>query len=101
LKYPTVVAAAAAAAAAASASPELLYRLADRLTAAAQPLYMQLLLPVSQHKAGVHTNTDINNLLQKKPNHTSAMPACPCLTAMCSQQGLSCRATVLCVVVRL
>jgi hypothetical protein len=40
------------AAAAAAASPELLYRLADRLTAAAQPLYMQLLLPVSQHKAG-------------------------------------------------
>jgi hypothetical protein len=46
--------AAAAAAAASAASPELLYRLAERLTAAAQPLYMQLLLPVSQHKAGAH-----------------------------------------------
>lgn len=33
-------------------SPEVLYRLAERLSAATQPQYMQLLLPISQHTAG-------------------------------------------------
>ncbi|WIA15337.1 hypothetical protein OEZ85_002002 [Tetradesmus obliquus] len=54
-----------------NASPELLYRLADRLTAAAQPLYMQLLLPVSQHKAGiaflVRLRSDLLQLLREQP----------------------------------
>jgi hypothetical protein len=37
----------------ASTGPELTYRLAERLVAAAAPSYLQLLLPISQHREGV------------------------------------------------
>jgi hypothetical protein len=40
---------------------ETIYRLAEKLSAAAQPLYLQVLLPVSQHPAGVAS------LLQTEP----------------------------------
>lgn len=38
---------------AAASSAALLYRLADKLRGAAEPLYMQLLLSVSQHRSGI------------------------------------------------
>lgn len=38
--------------AAGAASPEALAKAADAVRAAAQPLYLQLLLPISQHKDG-------------------------------------------------
>jgi hypothetical protein len=68
------------------APPEaaLMFRLADKLTAAAQPLYMQLLLPIAQHKAGiaflVGLRADLLHLLK-------ALPA-----AALEQQGAALRA---------
>eukprot|EP00775_Hariotina_reticulata_P008578 gene8578-8760_t len=50
---------------------ETIYRLAEKLTAAAQPLYMQVLLPVSQHPAGiaflVQLRSDLLHLLKQQP----------------------------------
>lgn len=61
-----------------------MYRLAERLTAAAQPLYLQLLLPASQHKEGirflVNMRADLLELLR-------LMPA-----AELGQQGVALRA---------
>jgi hypothetical protein len=55
----------------ASASSALMYRLAERLSSAAQPLYLQLLLPVSQHKSGisflVQLRGDLLRLLRDTP----------------------------------
>ena len=49
----------------------LMYRLAERLSAACQPLYLQLLLPVSQHRAGikflVDLRADLLALLKEQP----------------------------------
>jgi len=45
---------------------ETIYRLAEKLSAAAQPLYLQVLLPVSQHPAGVASR------LQKEPYQEDA-----------------------------
>lgn len=52
--------------------PTQMYRLAERLSAAAQPLYMpHLLLPISQHKEGiwflVNMRADLLSLLQQQP----------------------------------
>jgi hypothetical protein len=48
-----------------------MYRLAERLSAAAQPLYLQLLLPVSQHREGirflVNMRADLLTLLKAVP----------------------------------
>lgn len=49
----------------------VMYRLAERLSAASQPLYMTLLLPVSQHKSGieflVNLRGDLLTLLKEQP----------------------------------
>lgn len=59
-------------------------RLAERLSAASQPLYLQLLLPVSQHKAGiqflVNLRADLLGLLKEQS------------AAALGQQGVALRA---------
>lgn len=54
-----------------SSGDALMFRLAERLSAATQPLYLQLLLPVSQHKAGiqflVNLRADLLGLLKEQP----------------------------------
>jgi hypothetical protein len=61
-----------------------MFRLAERLSAAAQPLYMQLLLPVSQHRSGIHflvtLRADLLALLAEQP------------AAELGQQGVALRA---------
>lgn len=67
-----------------AASSALMFRLAERLSAAAQPLYMQLLLPVSQHRSGiqflVNLRADLLALLKEQP------------AAELGQQGVALRA---------
>jgi hypothetical protein len=61
-----------------------MFRLAERLSAASQPLYMQLLLPVSQHRTGIHflvnLRADLLALLAGQP------------AAELGQQGVALRA---------
>lgn len=55
----------------ACASSALTYRLAERLSSASQPLYLQLLLPVAQHRSGISflvgLRGDLLGLLRGRP----------------------------------
>lgn len=71
------------------ASPEQMYRLAEKLLAAAQPMYMQLLLPISQHKAGA--DAECCNMWIAAPI-VGAQASCACSTLICACSPVVCAA---------